>query len=98
MKTGDCRYSFGTAVSALPIPELTPFRLTRQMVSALSPHPAAALLQRPMQAVLGALRAGHDVLEVQMLTCVNTMCKKPELQSPRAGLVDTQNKMYKPEL
>ena len=48
----------------LAIPELTPFRLTRQMAGALQPHDAAALLHAPCSAALAALRGGRQVLEV----------------------------------
>ena len=59
-----CRYSFGTAVQVLPIPELMPFRLTRQMTGALQPHDALALLQAPCTLAMMALRSGKDILEV----------------------------------
>ena len=59
-----CRYSFGTAVQVLPIPELMPFRLTRQMAGVLQPHDALALLQAPCTLAMTALRSGKDILEV----------------------------------
>ena len=72
------RYSFGTAVQVLPIPELMPFRLTRQMTGALEPHDALALLQGPCTLALTALRSGKDILEVitvsAMLLCHNNLC------------------------
>jgi len=52
-------------VQVLPIPELMPFRLTRQMSGALQPHDALALLQPPCTLVITALRSGKDILEVQ---------------------------------
>lgn len=58
------RYSFGTAVQALPIPELMPFRLTRQMVGPLYPHDAIALLQDPCTLALTALAAAKQSLLV----------------------------------
>ncbi len=58
------RYSFGTGAQALPIPELVPFRLTRQLRGALQPHDACALLAAPLSRGLAALRAGRDALEV----------------------------------
>jgi len=51
-------------VQVLPIPELMPFRLTRQMSGALQPHDALALLQPPCTLVMTALRSGNDILEV----------------------------------
>ncbi len=58
------RYSFGTGAQALPIPELVPFRLTRQLRGALQPHDACALLAAPLARGLAALRTGRDALEV----------------------------------
>lgn len=59
-----CRYSFGTGAQMLPIPELMPFRLTRQMRGALQPHDARELLRAPLALGLAALRSGSGVLEV----------------------------------
>lgn len=42
---------------ALPIPELIPFRLTRQLVNALQPLPALDLLAPSMAALLAAMQA-----------------------------------------
>ena len=61
------RYSFGTGTQALPIPELMPFRLTRQMCGVLAPHDARAALAGPMAATLQALRSGAHILEVWVL-------------------------------
>ena len=60
-----CRYAFGTGTQVLPIPELMPFRLTRQMAGVLAPHDALAVLAGPMAAAFAALRTGADVLEVR---------------------------------
>lgn len=46
------------------MPELMPFRLTRQLAGALAPHEATAVLQRPMGAAMGALRDGTAILQV----------------------------------
>ena len=48
----------------LPIPELVPFRLTRQMRGVLQPHDARAVLRTPCVLGMTALRAGAGVLEV----------------------------------
>ncbi|KAK9867398.1 hypothetical protein WJX84_001490 [Apatococcus fuscideae] len=58
----DFGYSFGTAVQALPVPELMPFRLTRQLVGPLFPHAASSLLKDPCALALAALRAGRQTL------------------------------------
>ena len=73
-----CRYSFGTGAQVLPIPELTPFRLTRQMRGALQPHDACAVLRTPCALGMAALRAGAGGLEVNCITssCANVrLCK-----------------------
>ena len=62
-----CRYSFGTAAQVLPVPELAPFRLTRQLAGALKPHDAAQLLLQPAAAGMAALRGSAGVLEVRQL-------------------------------
>jgi DNA-dependent protein kinase catalytic subunit len=59
------RYSFGTGTQALPIPELVPFRLTRQLVGVFQPHDATAALQAPLAQGLAALRASRHIIEVQ---------------------------------
>jgi hypothetical protein len=48
----------------LPIPELVPFRLTRQMRGVLQPHETRAVLRTPCVLGMTALRAGAGVLEV----------------------------------
>ena len=83
-----CRYSFGTAVQVLPIPELMPFRLTRQMVGVMQPHDAVAMLQAPCTLALTGLRSGKDILQVDSLQastsaqtcarcirCITDMCR-----------------------
>lgn len=69
---GACRYSFGTAVQVLPIPELMPFRLTRQMVGVLQPHDALAMLQAPCTLAMTALRSGRDILQVEHMLLDST--------------------------
>ena len=51
----------------LPIPELEPFRLSRQMRGVLAPHDALAVIGAPMAAALHALRGGADILEARSL-------------------------------
>lgn len=58
------RYAFGTATQVLPVPELMPFRLTRQLAGALAPYEATDVLQRPLACCLGALRNNAAVLQV----------------------------------
>lgn len=52
----DFGHTFGSATTLLPVPELVQCRLTPQILRALEPIPAAALLQRMMTVALEALR------------------------------------------
>jgi hypothetical protein len=45
----------------LPVVELPPFRLTRQMANVLQPHDATALLQPAMTALLESALEGQRV-------------------------------------
>lgn len=80
------RYSFGTGAQMLPIPELMPFRLTRQMRGALQPHDARELLKTPIALGLAALRSGSGVLEVRLSLCkLSTWGDLPYLLPHSAG-------------
>ena len=59
----DFGVAFGKGAWRLPIPELVPFRLTRQMLGALSPLDSEALLKRSMTCAMSALRANKHVLK-----------------------------------
>ncbi len=58
----DFGHAFGSATQLLPIPELMPFRLTRQLLGVLQPLDAAGLLKRSMTYALDALKNNKDVL------------------------------------
>lgn len=62
----DFGVSFGAGASLLPVPELMPFRYTRQMDAVLQPYDGANLLTQDMQAVFGALRERKQVVESVM--------------------------------
>jgi DNA-dependent protein kinase catalytic subunit len=55
--------AFGKGAWAKQIPELVPFRLTRQMLGVLSPLDSQALLQRSMTCVMLALRANKHLIK-----------------------------------
>lgn len=59
----DFGQAFGKGVWQSPVPELVPFRLTRQMFGALSPLDSEALLKRSMTCAMFALRANKHVLK-----------------------------------
>ncbi|KAF8072467.1 hypothetical protein HT031_000126 [Scenedesmus sp. PABB004] len=58
----DFGYAFGTAVLALPVPELPPFRLTRQLRGVLQPHDACGLLAPAVVAWVDAAMQSQQVL------------------------------------
>ena len=58
----DFGHAFGSATQFLPIPELVPFRLTRQFTNFLLPLDSEGLLFHNMRHTLRALRNHKDVL------------------------------------
>lgn len=59
----------------MPIPELIPFRLTRQFVQFLQPLDADGLLKHNMVHALSALRENQDIL----LNTMDVFIKEPLL-------------------
>ncbi|XP_015748747.1 PREDICTED: DNA-dependent protein kinase catalytic subunit-like [Acropora digitifera] len=80
METGemigiDFGHAFGSATQFLRVPELMPFRLTRQFINLMLPLKESGTLQSVMVHTLRALRSNHELL-------VNTMdvfIKEPSL-------------------
>ncbi|CAH0476370.1 unnamed protein product [Peronospora belbahrii] len=62
----DFGVSFGAGASVLPVPELIPFRYTRQMEFVFQPYDGTNLLSQEMQVVFEALRAKRQVIESVM--------------------------------
>lgn len=58
----DFGHAFGTATQFLYIPELMPFRLTRQLIDVLSPHGYDGILKHDMIETLQALRDNKELL------------------------------------
>jgi len=58
----DFGHAFGSATQVLPIPELVPFRLTRQFVNFMRPLQAEGMLNHSMTHCLRALQENKDVL------------------------------------
>lgn len=48
----DFGYAFGASTELLPIPELVPFRLTRQLVGVLEPVGISGILEDAMTQIL----------------------------------------------
>jgi len=67
----DFGHAFGTATQFLPIPELMPFRLTRQLSGFLQPLDTEGLLKYNMIHVLRALQEHKDVLLNTMDVFIN---------------------------
>eukprot|EP01087_Luapelamoeba_hula_P000112 TRINITY_DN10064_c0_g1_i1.p1 TRINITY_DN10064_c0_g1~~TRINITY_DN10064_c0_g1_i1.p1 ORF type:complete len:1634 (-),score=246.38 TRINITY_DN10064_c0_g1_i1:51-4931(-) len=58
----DFGHAFGTATQFLPVPELIPFRLTRQLTNFLLPLDSEGLLKHNMVHTLSALQENKDIL------------------------------------
>ncbi|XP_063961376.1 DNA-dependent protein kinase catalytic subunit-like [Lytechinus pictus] len=71
----DFGHSFGSATQFLPIPELVPFRLTRQIVNLMLPMKIEGVLQSSMVHTLRALRQDHELL----LNTMDVFIKEPSL-------------------
>ncbi|XP_015230469.1 PREDICTED: DNA-dependent protein kinase catalytic subunit [Cyprinodon variegatus] len=80
METGgmigiDFGHAFGSATQFLPVPELMPFRLTRQFVDLMKPLKESGLIQSTMVHSLRAFRAEPDLL----LNTMDVFVKEPSL-------------------
>ncbi|XP_071387705.1 DNA-dependent protein kinase catalytic subunit [Centroberyx affinis] len=80
METGgmigiDFGHAFGSATQFLPVPELMPFRLTRQFVNLMQPMKESGLIQSVMVHSLRAYRAEPDLL----LNTMDVFVKEPSL-------------------
>uniref|UniRef100_A0A6Q2XGP6 DNA-dependent protein kinase catalytic subunit n=1 Tax=Esox lucius TaxID=8010 RepID=A0A6Q2XGP6_ESOLU len=71
----DFGHAFGSATQFLPIPELMPFRLTRQFVNLMQPMKESGLIQSVMVRSLRAYRADPDLL----LNTMDVFVKEPSL-------------------
>ncbi|KAG0254733.1 hypothetical protein BG011_005543 [Mortierella polycephala] len=71
----DFGHAFGSATEVLPVPELAPFRLTRQLVSFLNPLGTKGLLEHPMVCIMKALQGKKDVI----LNTMDVFVKEPLL-------------------
>ncbi|XP_022110994.1 DNA-dependent protein kinase catalytic subunit-like [Acanthaster planci] len=80
LKTGgmigiDFGHAFGSATQFLPVPELMPFRLTRQIVNLMLPFKKEGILQSSMVHTLRALRQNHELL----INTMDVFIKEPSL-------------------
>ncbi|KAH8078452.1 hypothetical protein JL720_9643 [Aureococcus anophagefferens] len=73
----DMGYAFGTATTALPVPELIPFRLTRELRAPLAPLDGDALFADAAETALAALRGPRDA--AALLALLETFVREPVL-------------------
>ncbi|KAF9205542.1 hypothetical protein BGZ49_003876 [Haplosporangium sp. Z 27] len=71
----DFGHAFGSATEVLPVPELAPFRLTRQLESFLNPLGIKGLLEHPMVCIMRALQSRKEVI----LNTMDVFVKEPLL-------------------
>ena len=73
----DFGHAFGSAVQNLEIPELMPFRLTRQLTSVMKPHGCGGgLLKQSMVYVLDALQKNKEII----LSIMDVFVKEPLIE------------------
>ncbi|XP_075684227.1 DNA-dependent protein kinase catalytic subunit [Rhinoderma darwinii] len=80
METGgmigiDFGHAFGTATQFLPVPELMPFRLTRQIINLMLPLKETGLFDSVMVHALRAYRTNPDLL----ISTMDVFVKEPSL-------------------
>ncbi|KAI8641990.1 hypothetical protein BD408DRAFT_483034 [Parasitella parasitica] len=85
----DFGYAFGVASELLPIPEIVPFRLTRQLVAVLNPLGIAGILEDTMTQILTAVQAEKELL----LNILSVFVKEPQLEWKQAA--KRQSKLQK---
>ncbi|XP_028413162.1 DNA-dependent protein kinase catalytic subunit-like [Dendronephthya gigantea] len=71
----DFGHAFGSATQFLPLPELMPFRLTRQICNMMEPLRVSGQLQSTMVYTMRALRNNHEIL----LNTMDVFVKEPSL-------------------
>ncbi|KAF9116341.1 hypothetical protein BGX27_003334 [Mortierella sp. AM989] len=71
----DFGHAFGSATEVLPVPELAPFRLTRQLESFLNPLGTKGLLEHPMVCIMKALQSKKEII----LNTMDVFVKEPLL-------------------
>ena len=89
----DFGHAFGSATEVLPVPELVPFRLTRQIELLLSPLGSAVLLQGAMVKIMTAFRENqHRLLTFLNIFVTEPLCEwKRFEQSSKIKILDSQN-------
>ncbi|KAJ1339571.1 hypothetical protein BSLG_005818 [Batrachochytrium salamandrivorans] len=76
LKGIDFGYAFGSATEVLPVPELVPFRLTRQIKEFMGPLGIHVLLEPPMVDVMTVLQEKKDMI----MTSLDIFVKEPLME------------------
>jgi len=84
--TIDFGYSFGTATSSLPIPELVQLRLTPQLIGLLEPLGTNGLFREMMILALSCLRARPEIL----VSALDTFVQEPTLDWTRSAFKENK--------
>ena len=71
----DFGHAFGSATELLPVAELMPFRLTRQLTSMCEPIGIAGMLEIPMTHILQAFQEKQSII----LNSMDVFIKEPLL-------------------
>jgi len=82
----DFGHAFGSATEVLPVPELVPFRLTRQLQSFLNPLGPKGLLEHPMVCIMKALQGKRDVI----LNTMDVFVKEPLLDWRKFAVIQAK--------
>ncbi|KAI8057473.1 hypothetical protein BDF21DRAFT_349187 [Thamnidium elegans] len=83
----DFGHAFGSATEHLAIPEVVPFRLTRQLVGVLDPLGVSGILETAMVNVLQAVKDEKELL----LNIMNVFIKDPLLDWKKAATSESKN-------
>ncbi|KAJ3037492.1 hypothetical protein HDV00_001667 [Rhizophlyctis rosea] len=91
MKSGrviaiDFGHAFGSATEVLPVPELVPFRLTKQMIMFMQPLGIQGLMMHPMVQVMAAMQEGKDAL----LNAMDIFIKEPLMEWRKFAISQAQ--------
>ncbi|KAJ3289779.1 hypothetical protein HK104_007245 [Borealophlyctis nickersoniae] len=87
----DFGHAFGSATEVLPVPELIPFRLTKQMILFLEPLGISGLLEYPMINVMTAMQGGKDSL----LNAMDIFMKEPLMEWRKFAITQAQKQAQK---
>ncbi|KAI9262203.1 hypothetical protein BDA99DRAFT_438677 [Phascolomyces articulosus] len=82
----DFGHAFGSATEILQIPELMPFRLTRQLTSVFEPIGISGMLEIPMTHILQAFHDNKSVL----LNTMDVFIKEPLLDWRKSAIRETK--------